>query len=131
MNVRDLRIGDIVEIKALKYGDNYLNRIQAIDSSEALSVKINDFKSIECDILDLNGVKATSVLLSKLGAWYDDKKIEHIFTFKGGLRIAIRPQIGTENYIATRIGEYKPKYCKFTHLHELQHWLWDMYKVTI
>lgn len=131
MNVRDLRIGDIVEIKTLKYEDNYSNRIQAIDSSDVLSVKINDFKSIECDILDLNGVKATSVLLSKLGAWYDDKKIEHIFTFKGGLRIAIRPQIGTENYIATRIGEYKPKYCKFTYIHELQHWLWDVYKVAI
>lgn len=131
MDVRDLRIGDIVEIKTLKYEDNYSNRIQAIDSSDTLSVKINDFRSIECDILDLNGVKATSVLLSKLGAWYDDKKIEHIFTFKGGLRIAIRPQIGTENYIATRIGEYKPKYCKFTYIHELQHWLWDVYKVAI
>lgn len=131
MNVRDLRIGDIVEIKTLKYEDNYSNRIQAIDSSDALSVKINDFKSIECDILDLNGVKATSVLLSKLGAWYDEKKVEYIFTFKGGLRIAIRPQIGTENYIATRIGEYKPKYCKFTYIHELQHWLWDVYKVAI
>lgn len=131
MNVRDLRIGDIVEIKTLKYEDSYSNRVQSIDSSDVLSVKINDFKSIECDILDLNGVRATSVLLSKLGAWYDDKKIEHIFTFKGGLRIAIRPQIGNENYIATRIGEYRPKYCKFTYIHELQHWLWDMYKVTV
>lgn len=131
MDVRDLRIGDIVEIKTLKYEDSYSNRIQSIDSSDVLSVKINDFKSIECDILDLNGVKATSVLLSKLGAWYDDKKIEHIFTFKGGLRIAIRPQIGNENYIATRIGEYRPKYCKFTYIHELQHWLWDMYKVIV
>lgn len=131
MNVRDLRIGDIVEIKTLKYEDNYSNRVQTIDSSDVLSVKINDFKSIECDILDLNGVKATSVLLSKLGAWYDEKKVEYIFTFKGGLRIAIRPQIGTENYIATRIGEYKPKYCKFTYIHELQHWLWDVYKVAI
>lgn len=130
MNVRDLRIGDIVEIKTLKYEDSYSNRVQSIDSSDVLSVKINDFKSIECDILDLNGVKATSVLLSKLGAWYDDKKIEHIFTFKGGLRIAIRPQVGTENYIAARIGEYKPKYCRFTYLHELQHWLWDMYRIT-
>lgn len=131
MNVRDLRIGDIVEIKTLKYEDSYSNRVQSIDSSDVLSVKINDFKSIECDILDLNGVKATSVLLSKLGAWYDDKKVEHIFTFKGGLRIAIRPQIGNENYIATRIGEYRPKYCKFTYIHELQHWLWDMYKVIV
>lgn len=130
MNVRDLRIGDIVEIKTLKYEDSYSSRVQSIDSSDVLSVKINDFKSIECDILDLNGVKATSVLLSKLGAWYDDKKVEHIFTFKGGLRIAIRPQIGSENYIATRIGEYRPKYCRFTYLHELQHWLWDTYRVT-
>lgn len=131
MNVRDFRIGDIVEIKTLKYEDSYSSRIQSIDSSDVLSVKINDFKSIECDILDLNGVKATSALLGKLGAWYDDKKIEHIFTFKGGLRVAIRPQVGQENYIATRIGEYRPKYCKFTYIHELQHWLWDIYKVTI
>lgn len=131
MDVRDLRIDDIIDVKALKYEDGYIYRIRSIDNYSNVEVKINDFKSIECDILDLNGVKATSVLLSKLGAWYDDKKIEHIFTFKGGLRIAIRPQIGNENYIATRIGEYRPKYCKFTYIHELQHWLWDMYKVTV
>ena len=131
MDVRDLRIDDIIDMKALKYEDGYIYRIRSIDHYSNIEVKINDFKSIECDILDLNGVKVTSVLLSKLGAWYDDKKIEHIFTFKGGLRIAIRPQIGNENYIATRIGEYRPKYCKFTYIHELQHWLWDVYKVTI
>lgn len=131
MDVRDLRIDDIIDVKALKYEDGYIYRIRSIDHYSNIEVKINDFKSIECDILDLNGVKVTSVLLSKLGAWYDDKKIEHIFTFKGGLRIAIRPQIGNENYIATRIGEYRPKYCKFTYIHELQHWLWDMYKVTV
>lgn len=131
MDVRDLRIDDIIDVKALKYEDSHIYRIRSIDHYSNIEVKISDFKSIECDILDLNGVKTTSVLLSKLGAWYDDKKIEHIFTFKGGLRIAIRTQIGNENYIATRIGEYKPKYCKFTYIHELQHWLWDMYKVTV
>lgn len=131
MDVRDLRIDDIIDVKALKYEDGYIYRIRSIDNYSNVEVKINDFKSIECDILNLNGVKATNVLLSKLGAWYDDKKIEHIFTFKGGLRIAIRPQIGNENYIATRIGEYRPKYCKFTYIHELQHWLWDMYKVIV
>lgn len=131
MDVKDLRIGDIINVKALQYDDNYLYRVADINYYGIIEVDTGENSPIECDILDLNGVKATSVLLSKLGAWYDDKKIEHIFTFKGGLRIAIRPQIGNENYIATRIGEYKPKYCKFTYIHELQHWLWDVYKVTI
>lgn len=131
MDVRDLRIGDIINVKALQYDDNYLYRVANINYYGLIDVDTGENSPIECDILDLNGIKATSVLLFKLGAWYDDKKIEHIFTFKGGLRIAIRPQIGNENYIATRIGEYKPKYCKFTYIHELQHWLWDVYKVTI
>lgn len=131
MDVKDLRIGDIINVKALQYDDNYLYRVANINYYGLIDVDTGENSPIECDILDLNGIKATSVLLSKLGAWYDDKKIEHIFTFKGGLRIAIRPQIGNENYIATRIGEYKPKYCKFTYIHELQHWLWDVYKVTI
>lgn len=131
MDVKDFRINDIVSVKTLKYEDDYVYRVTSIDSHDTIGVKINDFKVIECDILDLNGVKATDILLSKLGAWYDDKKIEHIFTFKDGLRVAIRPQVGQENYIATRIGEYRPKYCKFTYIHELQHWLWDMYKVVL
>lgn len=131
MDVKDLRIGDIINVKALQYDDNYLYRVANINYYGLIDVDTGENSPIECDILDLNGIKATSVLLSKLGAWYDDKKIEHIFTFKGGLRIAIRPQIGNENYIATRIGEYKPKYCKFTYIHELQHWLWDVYKVAI
>lgn len=131
MDVKDLRIGDIVEVKTMKYEDSYLYRINSLDKYNTIGIKINDFKSIECDILDLNGVKVTSVLLSKLGAWYDEKKVEYIFTFKGGLRIAIRPQIGSENFIAAPIGEYRPKYCKFTYIHTFQHWMWDMYKIEL
>ena len=130
MEVRDLRIGDIVDVKALKYNDDYLYRVASISCYGIIEVDTGEKSPIECDVLDLNGVKATSVLLSKLGAWYDEKKVEYIFTFKGGLRISIRPQVGTENYIATRIGEYRPKYCRFTYLHELQYWLWDMYRIT-
>lgn len=131
MDVKDLRIGDIVDVKALKYNDDYLYRVASISCYGIIEVDTGENSPIEFDVLDLNGVKATSVLLSKLGAWYDDAKVEHIFTFKGGLRIAIRPQVGTENYIAARIGEYKPKFCRFTYIHELQHWLWDTYKVEI
>lgn len=131
MDVKDLRIGDIINVKALQYEDNYLYRVANINYYGIMEVDTGGNNPIECDILDLNGIKVTSVLLSKLGAWYDDKKVEYIFTFKGGLRIAVRPQVGTENYIATRIGEYRPKYCKFTYIHELQHWLWDVYRIAI
>ena len=131
MDVKDLRIGDIINVKALQYEDNYLYRVTNINYYGIMEVDTGENNQIECDILDLNGIKATSVLLSKLGAWYDEKKVEYIFTFKGGLRVAVRPQVGTESYIATRIGEYRPKYCRFTYIHELQHWLWDMYKIAI
>jgi hypothetical protein len=131
MDVKDLRIGDIINVKALQCEDNYLYRVADINYYGIIEVDTGENSPIECDILDLNGVRVTSVLLSKLGAWYDEKKVEYIFTFKGGLRIAIRPQVGTENYLATRIGEYRPKYCRFTYLHEFQHWLWDMYRVSI
>ena len=131
MDVKDLRIGDIVDVKALKYNDDYMYHVASINYYGIIEVDTGGNSPIECDILDLNGVKATNVLLERLGGLYDDKKVEHIFMFKGGLRIAVRPQIGTENYIAARIGEYRPRYCKFTYIHELQHWLWDVYKVTI
>lgn len=131
MNIKDLRIGDIVNIKTLQFNDDYLYHVAAINYYGVIDVDTGGNSPIECDILDLNGVKATSVLIEKLGGLYDPKKVEYMFTFKGGLRIAIRPQVGSENYIATRIGEYRPRYCKFTYIHELQHWLWDCFKVEI
>lgn len=131
MDVKDLRIGDIINVKALQYDDDYLYRVAGINYYGIVEIDTGLNSPIECDILDLNGVKATSALLTKLGAWYDDKKVEYIMTLKGGLRIAIRPQVGHENYIATRIGEYRPKHCNFTYIHTFQHWLWDTYKAEL
>ena len=131
MEVRDLRIGDIVGVKSF---ENCNNRciVRTIDNDGYVNVyyeKEND----TCDVYvsTILGKKADNEELIHHGAWYDDKKVEYIFTFRGGLRIAVRPQVGTENYIATRIGEYRPKYCKFTYIHELQHWLWDVYRTVI
>lgn len=131
MDVRDLRIGDIVNVKALKYNDDYLYHVSSISYYGIIGVDTGENSLIECDILDLNGVKVTNVLLDKLGGVYDDKKVEHIFVFSGGLRIAIRPQIGTDNYSASVIGLYRSPYCKFTYLHTLQHWLWDLFKISL
>lgn len=131
MDVKDLRIGDIVGVKSFENGKNRCI-VRTIDDDGYVNVyyeKEND----TCDVYasTILGKKADNDELVHHGAWYDDKKVEYIFTFKGGLRIAVRPQIGCENFIATRIGEYRPKYCKFTYIHELQHWLWDFYKVEL
>ena len=131
MDVRDIRIGDIVGVKSFENGKNRCF-VRTIDNDGYVNVyyeKEND----TCDVYisTILGKKADNDELTHHGAWYDDKKVEYIFTFKGGLRIAVRPQVGTENFIAARIGEYKPKYCRFTYIHELQHWLWDMYKIVI
>lgn len=129
MDVKDLRIGDIVGVKTLGNGKTFCF-VQSI-MCDGVYIVSEDEDPLDCHISNILGQKAEAHHFFNMGAWYDDKKVEYIFTFKGGLRIAIRPQIGNENYIATRIGEYKPKYCKFTYIHELQHWLWDVYKVTI
>ena len=129
MDVKDLRIGDIVGVKSLDNGKMFCF-VKSIDSDGYVNLELEDEDTMDFNALSILGQKAESHHFSNMGAWFDDKKIEHIFTFKGGLRIAIRPQVGTENYIATRIGEYKPKYCRITYLHELQHWLWDMYRIT-
>ena len=128
MDVRDLRIGDIVGIKTLNNGKTFCF-IQEIKCDGDVYIVSKDEDPFDCHVSTLLGVKAEPHHFIKFGAWYDDKKVEYIFTFKGGLRIAIRPQVGTENYIATRIGEYRPKYCRFTYLHELQHWLRDIYQI--
>lgn len=130
MDVKDLRIGDIVGVKSLDNGKMFCF-VKSIDSDGYVHLESEDEETMDCYASTIQGQKVQHHHLSNMGAWYDDKKVEHIFTFKGGLRIAIRPQVGSENYIATRIGEYKPKYCKFTYIHELQHWLWDVYKVAI
>lgn len=130
MDVRDIRIGDIVGIKTLNNGKTFCF-IQEIKCDGDVYIVSEDEDPFDCHVSTLLGVKAEHHHFSNMGAWYDEKKVESIFTFKGGLRIAVRPQVGTENYIATRIGEYRPKYCRFTYIHELQHWLWDMYKIAI
>lgn len=131
MDVKDLRIGDIVDVKALKYNDDYLYRVASINYYGVIDVDTGANSPIECDILDLNGVKGTNVLLERLGGLYDNKKVEYIFSFKGGLRISVRPQLGSENFIASVVGQYRSSYCKFTYIHTLQHWLWDMFKVEL
>lgn len=130
MEVRDLRIGDIVGVKSLDNGKMFCF-VKSIDNDGYVHLELEDEDTMDCHVSTILGQKAEPRHFSNLGAWYDDKKVEHIFTFRGGLRIAIRPQVGTENYIATRIGEYRPKYCRFTYLHELQHWLWDVYRIVI
>lgn len=130
MNVKDLRIDDMVMVKAFQYADKPFV-VQSIDDDNYVTLYNANEGRCQVDVSSIQGYKATKTFLSKLGAWYDDAKVEHIFTFKGGLRIAIRPKIGTENYTAARIGEYKPKFCNFTYIHQLQHWLWDIYKVEI
>lgn len=130
MEVRDLRIGDIVGVKSLDNGKMFCF-VKSIDNDGYVHLELEDEDTMDCHVSTILGQKAEPHHFFNFGAWYDDKKVEHIFTFKGGLRIAIRPQVGTENYIAARIGEYKPKYCRFTYLHELQHWLWDVYRIVI
>ncbi len=131
MDVKDLRIGAMVKTKSLMQIGDKPPKVEELDKYGCVILKIDGFNSMEFSIQDIEGVKVTKELLSSFGGWYDDKKVEHIFTFKGGLRIAVRPQVGSENYSAARIGEYKPKYCKFTYIHTFQYWLWDMYKVEL
>ena len=129
MDVKDLRIGDIVGVKTFGNGKTFCF-VQSIMCDGAYIVS-EDEDPLDCHISNILGQKAEPHHFVNFGAWYDDKKVEYIFTFKGGLRIAVRPQVGCENFIATKIGEYRPKYCKFTYLHEFQHWLWDFYKVEL
>lgn len=130
MDVKDLRISDMVMVKAFQYSEKPFI-VQSIDDDNYVTLYNSNEGRCQVDVSSIQGYKATKQVLSQLGAWYDDAKNEHIFTFKGGLRIAIRPQVGGDNYIATRIGEYRPKFCNFTYIHQLQHWLWDMYKTEI
>ena len=130
MDVKDLRIGDIVGVKTLGNGKTFCV-VEMIDKSGIVGICDEDEDVMDTHIDTILGQKAEPHHFVNMGAWYDEKKVEYVFTFKGGLRIAIRPQVGSENYIATRIGEYKARYCKFTYIHELQHWLWDTYKEII
>lgn len=128
MDVRDLRIGDIVGVKTIGNGKTFCFVLE-IKCDGDIYIVSEDEDPLDCHVSTILGQKAEPHHFINMGAWYDEKKVEFIFTFKGGLRIAIRPQTGSENYIATRIGEYRPKYCKFTYIHTLQHWLWDVYKI--
>lgn len=131
MDIKDLRIGDVVTVKTYSKTSKRITRVASLDECGEVQVNDNDGSVISYSLFDLEFVKVTKELLSLWGAWYDDKKAEYIITFRGGLRIAIRPQVGTDNYIATPIGSYRPKYCKFIYAHTLQHWLWDIYKVDL
>lgn len=131
MDIRDLRIGDLVKTKSLIQIGNKPPKVEQLDKYNEVILNIDGYTSMDFTIHDIEGVEATNDILSMLGGWYDEDKKEHIFTFKGGLRISIRKQAGVNRYTAARIGEYRPKFCNFTYIHTLQHWLWDIYKVEL
>ena len=132
MDIKDLRIGDIVSTKTKLSTYNKYPKVIALDNNDEVALdSFDDYNEFEFKVDDICGCKVNNELLEQLGGIYDLKAVQHVFTFSGGLRISIRPQTGTENYIATRIGEYRPKYCYFTYIHQLQHWLWDVYKVEL
>lgn len=129
MDIRDLRIGDLVQTKS-SLKDNTC-KVLELESPNTVRLKIDSYNLCEFDILDICGVKATNETLTAIGGIYDSKKVEYILTLSGGLRVVIRPKVGTENYTATILGQYRSPYCHFTYIHTLQHWLWDMYRIEL
>ena len=35
------------------------------------------------------------------------------------------------NYVVSIVGKYKSPYKYFTYIHELQHWLWDVFEIEL
>lgn len=128
MDIRDLRIGDFVKIKN---SSGSTCKVVDLESPDIVRLNIDSCDVSEFNILDICGVKANDKTLVDVGGVYDLKKIEYIFTFSGGLRIIVRPKIGTENYTASVMGQYRSPYLHFTYIHELQHWLWCLYRVEL
>lgn len=131
MDIKDLRIGDRVTTKTLTNTSEMPPMVVGLDHCGEVSINVDNYNIYVFSDSDIKGVKVNDDVLIAFGAWYDNKKLEYIFTFKGGLRIAVRKNAGYDYYTATPIGQYRPKYCNFTYLHTLQHWLWDMYKIAI
>lgn len=132
MNVRDIRIGDFVSLKTNRYNENRDDWSEVVSiHANGVEISTSDRGVVECSDLDLQGIRVTDNILRTLGGTYYEKKVEYIFNFSGGLRISIRPQLGADNYIASVIGQYRSPFCRFSHIHTLQHWLWDMFKTDI
>lgn len=131
MDIRDLRIGDMVKTKSLVQIGDKPAVVEQIDKYNSITLNLDGYTSMEFSIQDIVGIEANDEILRTLGGWYDEDKREHIFTFKGGLRISVRKQYGSNRYVAARIGEYRPKFCNFLYIQTLQHWLWDVYQVEL
>lgn len=125
MDIRDLRIGDIVCTKSFP---TTTMRIKALDENDEVITKMDKYNECTYSIHDICGFKVNKDFLKSIGCEFNMVKVEYILSIGGGYRIAIRPQMGSENYIATQLNVYRPFFCKFTYLHQLQHWLWDNFK---
>lgn len=131
MDIKDLRIGDLVKTKSLIQIGDKPPKVEQLDKYNDVILNIDGVTSMDFTIHDIGGIEANDEILKKMGGWYDEDKKEHIFTFRGGLRIAVRKQYGSNRYVASRIGEYKSRFCNFIYIHTLQHWLWDVYQVEL
>jgi hypothetical protein len=125
MDIRDLRIGDIVCTKAFP---NNKMVIKALDGNDEVVVKMDSYNECTYSIHDVCGFKVDKAVLKSIGCEFNMVKVEYILSLGRGYRTLIKPQMGSENYIAMQTNVNRPFYFKFTYLHQLQHWLWDNFK---
>lgn len=132
MNVKELRIGDYVSTIG-EIRDNVIYSITELKESYVSMKDIGEAHSFMLDVKsdDIIGVPVTDNWLRFIGATYNTKTVDYILNSSKRLSFSIRPVVGDNNYVVSVVGKYKSPYKYFTYIHELQHWLWDVFEIEL
>ena len=132
MDIRDLRIGDYLKVP--RNNDEFIYQVIALYEGCYIDLKYIENSNIYIPSIEdecVSGIPITDTWLKSINAEYDAKTVKYTLPLATGDKVSIRPQNGDDNYMLSVIGRYKSPYKKVTYIHELQHWLWDLFQATI
>lgn len=124
MDIRDFRIGDIVQTQAEKHS-NILYVVCGIHDGyvSIYELRENENYTTELKFDYICPVPITDDILLQFGATYNALTDEYKIAINNESTICIKRQ--GKQYIASYLNKYRPPFAKMCYLHELQHFVWD------
>lgn len=132
MDIKDIRIGDVLGTKSMSKDSIDSPRVETIDGLyNMVTLRLDEYSSFEIRVHDLEYIKANKKTIENIGGIFDFMAQSAILQVGGRMQFTIKKHDYKDCYVATAKYAKKAKYVNFTYIHELQHWLWDEYRLTI
>lgn len=131
MDIKDIRIGDVLATKSMAKDSLDSPRVETIDGLyNMITLRLDEYSSFEVRVNDIEYVNASKNTLENVGVIFEFMSQSAILQLDK-MQFVISKHEYKDCYVATSKYEKKNKSINFTYIHELQHWLWDEYRLTI